>query len=71
MQSMKKLKPKTEKQNFGIKLDLVAPLCSQNQEIVEKILQNNTKDYCFKGTSRMEMEVIRTDQIKKHIVNRV
>jgi len=60
-------KPKThnKKTIFGRKLDLVAPVCFQNQGIVENKIKNNTNDYCFKGTSRMGMELIRTDQIKK------
>jgi len=69
IESTKNRKPPTKKQNFGRKLDLVAPVCSQNQRVVEKILKNNTNGYCFKGTSRMGMELIRTDQIEKRMVN--
>jgi len=61
----KKNQTHNKKLNLWKKNEFSCSVCSQNQWIVEKILKNNTNNYCFKGTSRMGMEVIRTDQIKK------
>ncbi|RDX85501.1 hypothetical protein CR513_33305, partial [Mucuna pruriens] len=61
-----KTQTQSKKENFGI-FHLVAPVCSQNQGIEGEIIKNNTNRYCFKGTSRLGIELIRNDQIEKHV----
>ncbi|BAT74936.1 hypothetical protein VIGAN_01271900 [Vigna angularis var. angularis] len=53
-----KMQTQNKKLILRYKIEFSCSVCSQNQWIVEKILKNNTNNYCFKGTSQMRTEVI-------------